>query len=150
MILLSAWAAWECPVPQDFHPSKRELCHSPKQYSNGGRWWWWCWNDKLSFNIYKIQFNKWTLRTNSLLGNSNFVELDWFILTYHPWNSDRMVVWIKLSVSKSTAAVASSRTRIFVFLNKALARQISCLCPTDRFSPPSATSWSSPDLSPIA
>ena len=36
------------------------------------------------------------------------------------------MVWIRLSVSRSTAAVASSRTRILVSLSKALARQISC------------------------
>lgn len=45
-------------------------------------------------------------------------------------NSLRIVACIKLSVSKSTAAVASSNTRILVFRNKALARQTNCLCPT--------------------
>ena len=90
---------------------------------------------------------------------------------YHPWNSALMVVWIRSSVSRSTAAVASSKTRTWslsiifvhessqrcicficcasvvgmvsptlVFLRRALARQISCLWPTLRFSPPSDTS----------
>ena len=41
-----------------------------------------------------------------------------------------MVVWMRASVSRSTAAVASSRTRIRDFLSRALARQTSCLWPT--------------------
>ena len=38
---------------------------------------------------------------------------------------------------KSTAAVASSKIRILVFLSRALAKHTSCLWPTERFSPPS-------------
>ena len=34
--------------------------------------------------------------------------------------------------------------RTFVFLSNALARHMSCLCPTDRLDPPSVISWSSP------
>lgn len=45
-------------------------------------------------------------------------------------NSLRMVVWIKSSVSRSTAAVASSRIKMRDFLNRARARHNSCLCPT--------------------
>ena len=37
---------------------------------------------------------------------------------------------MRSSVSRSIAAVASSRTRIFVFRRRALAKQMSCLCPT--------------------
>lgn len=55
----------------------------------------------------------------------------WAIVnTVQLWNSLLMVDCTKLSVSMSTEAVASSRTRIFVFRSKARARQTSCLCPT--------------------
>ncbi|CAG2112300.1 unnamed protein product [Medioppia subpectinata] len=37
--------------------------------------------------------------------------------------------------------VASSNTKILVLLNKALAKQINCFCPTLRLSPPSEISW---------
>lgn len=37
---------------------------------------------------------------------------------------------MRSSVSRSTAAVASSNTRIFVFLSRARARHTSCRCPT--------------------
>ncbi|KAH3867985.1 hypothetical protein DPMN_031121 [Dreissena polymorpha] len=40
-------------------------------------------------------------------------------------NCDRMVSWISASVSMSTAAVASSRIRIFVLFSKVLARHTS-------------------------
>lgn len=52
------------------------------------------------------------------------------VSTVHSENSRLMVVWISSSVSKSTAAVASSRIRIFDFRSKALARHSSCLWPT--------------------
>lgn len=39
---------------------------------------------------------------------------------------DLSFYWIKLSVSMSTLAVASSRTKILVCLRIALARQMSC------------------------
>ncbi len=45
-------------------------------------------------------------------------------------NSLRMVFWIRSSVSRSTAAVASSRISIRDFLSKARARHSSCLWPT--------------------
>lgn len=67
----------------------------------------------------------------------------------HSLNSVRIVRWIKSSVSKSTAAVASSKINTFVLRNKARARQTSCRCPTDRFSPPSLISWLSPAASPV-
>lgn len=40
--------------------------------------------------------------------------------------------WIKLSVSKSTLAVASSRTKIFVSLIIALAKHINYFYPTEK------------------
>ena len=58
-----------------------------------------------------------------------------------------IVAWMRSSVSRSTAAVASSRTKILVFLRMARARQTSCLWPTERFEPPSSTSWSRLPLS---
>lgn len=55
----------------------------------------------------------------------------WAIVrTVQSANSLRIVVWIKLSVSKSTAAVASSRMRILALRSKARARHTNCLCPT--------------------
>jgi len=57
---------------------------------------------------------------------------------------------MRSSVSRSTAAVASSRTRIFVFRNSALTRQSSCLWPTERFIPPSDIRCSSPPPSCLA
>ena len=64
-------------------------------------------------------------------------------------NSLLMVSWMRSSVSRSTAAVASSSTSTRVFLRSALARHTSCRCPMERFSPPSATACcrrrSSPD-----
>lgn len=55
------------------------------------------------------------------------------------WNSCRIVFWIRASVLTSTAAVASSRTRTFDLRSNALARLMSCLCPTLKLSPPSET-----------
>lgn len=52
------------------------------------------------------------------------------VSTVHWENSWLMVLCISSSVSKSTAAVASSRIRIFDFRSKALARHSSCLWPT--------------------
>ena len=43
--------------------------------------------------------------------------------------------WMRASVLGSTLAVASSRTSILFLLRTALARQSSCLWPTDRFEP---------------
>lgn len=55
----------------------------------------------------------------------------WAIVrTVQSVNSLRIVVWIKLSVSRSTAAVASSRMRILALRRRARARHTSCLCPT--------------------
>ena len=62
------------------------------------------------------------------------------VKTVQSANSFRRVDCIKSSVSWSTVAVASSRTKTFVFRSKALARQINCLCPTEKFEPPSETS----------
>ena len=52
------------------------------------------------------------------------------VSTVHPLNSVLIVVWIRSSVSRSTAAVASSMTRIFVFRRSARARQTSWRWPT--------------------
>jgi len=45
-------------------------------------------------------------------------------------NSLRIVLWMSSSVSRSIAAVASSKIKIFVFCKRALAKHIRCLCPT--------------------
>ena len=75
-----------------------------------------------------------------------------------------MVVWIRSSVAVSTAAVASSRTSTcltslsdrylktrvtFDLLSRALARQMSCLCPRLKPAPPSDTLCSSPPDSSV-
>ena len=52
------------------------------------------------------------------------------VITVHSLNSVRIVFWMRSSVSRSTAAVASSRTRILVFLRRALARQTNWRWPT--------------------
>ena len=46
------------------------------------------------------------------------------VMMVHSENSFLMVVWMSESVSRSTAAVASSSTRIFVFRNKALGKEV--------------------------
>ena len=66
------------------------------------------------------------------------------VMTVHSLNSFRIVAWIRSSVSKSTAAVASSKMSTLVLRSKARAKQINCRCPTLKFSPPSDASWSSP------
>mmetsp|Transcript_694 Transcript_694/g.1170 ORF Transcript_694/g.1170 Transcript_694/m.1170 type:complete len:236 (-) Transcript_694:952-1659(-) len=58
-------------------------------------------------------------------------------------HSVRRVVCTRASVSTSTDAVASSKTRTLDWRSRARARQSSCLCPTLKFSPPSATVLSS-------
>ena len=52
------------------------------------------------------------------------------VITVHSLNSVLIVFWMRSSVSRSTAAVASSRTRILVFLRRALARQTNWRWPT--------------------
>ena len=52
------------------------------------------------------------------------------VMMVHVLKAERMVFWIKASVSMSTAAVASSSTRILVLRNSVLARHTSCRCPT--------------------
>lgn len=47
------------------------------------------------------------------------------VRTVQSSNCVRIVDWMSVSVSRSTAAVASSKTKILVFLSKALARQTS-------------------------
>ena len=49
------------------------------------------------------------------------------VMTVHSENSCLMVACTRSSVSRSTAAVASSRMRTLVFLRRALARHMSCL-----------------------
>lgn len=51
------------------------------------------------------------------------------VRTVQSSNWVRIVDCIRLSVSRSTAAVASSKTRILVFLRRARARQTSCRWP---------------------
>lgn len=84
--------------------------------------------------------SKTTTRSESMI----VFNLCAIVRTVQSLNSVRIVLCIKSSVSKSTAAVASSRMRTLVFLNRALLKQISCLWPTDKFSPPSDTSWFKP------
>lgn len=52
------------------------------------------------------------------------------VMTVHSLNSVRIVCCIRSSVSMSTAAVASSKIRIFVLRRSVRAKQTSCLCPT--------------------
>lgn len=52
------------------------------------------------------------------------------VSTVQSTNCVRMVIWIRSSVSRSMAAVASSRIRILVLRRRALARHTSCLWPT--------------------
>lgn len=52
------------------------------------------------------------------------------VKTVQSSNWVRMVDWMRSSVSRSMAAVASSRMRILVFLRRARARHTSCLWPT--------------------
>ena len=59
-------------------------------------------------------------------------------------NSFRIVAWIRSSVSKSIAAVASSKTITLLCLRHARAKQRSCLWPTERLSPPSLIGCSRP------
>lgn len=47
-----------------------------------------------------------------------------------------IVFWIRLSVSGSTLAVASSLIKILLFRNVARAKEINCLWPMLRFKPP--------------
>ena len=54
-------------------------------------------------------------------------------------NSWRIILCMMLSVTESTEAVASSRTRMLLFFSRALPRQNSCLCPTLQLSPFSTT-----------
>mmetsp|Transcript_7887 Transcript_7887/g.22527 ORF Transcript_7887/g.22527 Transcript_7887/m.22527 type:complete len:215 (+) Transcript_7887:388-1032(+) len=60
------------------------------------------------------------------------------------WNSSRMVFWISASVSTSTLAVASSRTRILEDLRSARASATSCFCPMLNGDPPSRSCISRP------
>lgn len=52
------------------------------------------------------------------------------VSTVQSSNCVRMVDWMRSSVSRSTAAVASSNTRILVFRSRARARHTSWRCPT--------------------
>mmetsp|Transcript_27207 Transcript_27207/g.88911 ORF Transcript_27207/g.88911 Transcript_27207/m.88911 type:complete len:223 (+) Transcript_27207:354-1022(+) len=59
-----------------------------------------------------------------------------------------MVFRSRVAVSSSTCAVASSSKRTFLLATRALARHMSCLCPTDRLTPPSFNGVSSLTSSP--
>lgn len=50
-------------------------------------------------------------------------------------NGERRVVWRRASVSTSTAAVASSRTRMLEGVSRARARETSCRWPWERLDP---------------
>jgi hypothetical protein len=50
-------------------------------------------------------------------------------------NGERKVVWSRASVSTSTAAVASSRTRMLLGVSRARARETSCRWPWERLLP---------------
>mmetsp|Transcript_29634 Transcript_29634/g.47832 ORF Transcript_29634/g.47832 Transcript_29634/m.47832 type:complete len:256 (-) Transcript_29634:1045-1812(-) len=71
------------------------------------------------------------------------------VMTVQFRNLSRMVCCIRASVSGSMLAVASSSTRIFGFFSSTLHRHISCLCPTLKLSPPSATVACSSPASPL-
>ena len=75
------------------------------------------------------------LAITSILSASITVASLWaMIRTVAEWlsmNYSRILDWMKLSVCKSTFAVASSRTNILVLRSIALAKQISCFCPTE-------------------
>ncbi len=65
------------------------------------------------------------------LSESMMVLIRWaIVITVQSLNWVLMAPCMKSSVSRSIAAVASSRTRIFVRLNSALAKHTSCLWPT--------------------
>ena len=64
------------------------------------------------------------------------------VMMVQEWKAKRMVFWINVSVSKSTAAVASSRTNTLVRRSSVLARHTSCLCPTLKQSHTTALSAS--------
>lgn len=61
------------------------------------------------------------------------------VITVQSANSVRMVLWMTESVALSIDAVASSRTNIFLFFNKARPRQNSCRCPMLQFDPSCTT-----------
>ena len=68
-----------------------------------------------------------------ILSASMMVASRWAtMITVQSWNRSLSILWMKLSVSKSTFAVASSRTKIFVFLIMALARQTSYFWPAEK------------------
>lgn len=73
--------------------------------------------------------NSYLIHTNLLLFKTVFKRCA-MVRIVHDSNSCQIVSWINLSVSISTAAVASSSIRIWVFLKSALAKHISCLWPT--------------------
>ena len=81
----------------------------------------------------------------AIKSESKIVFSRWaIVMTVQSLNSERIVFWIRSSVSISIAAVASSKIRIFVFRSKALDKQISCRWPTEKLEPDSVTSWSKP------
>ena len=65
--------------------------------------------------------------TITLLLSMMVLSLRVMMMTVHSENSCLMVAYTVTSVSRSTAAVASSRMRTLVFLSRARARHISCL-----------------------
>nr|GMC67110.1 hypothetical protein SOVF_194470 [Ipomoea batatas] len=66
------------------------------------------------------------------------------VITVQSANSVLIVFCRIMSVALSIDAVASSSTKILLFLNKARPRQNNCLCPILQFDPSSKTDESSP------
>lgn len=94
----------------------------------------------LEFNVFLQRRYTWPFSSTRIWLQSMMVLSRWAIISIvQDLNSFLIVFCIRSSVLTSTAAVASSRTRIFDFLSNALARLSSCLCPTLKFSPPSHT-----------
>lgn len=94
--------------------------------------------------------NTWPALRRRRRSQSIIVFKRWAIMSIvQDLNSSLIVFWISASVLTSTAAVASSRTRIFDLRSNARARLSSCLCPTLKFSPASETlgNWKVKELS---
>lgn len=70
------------------------------------------------------------MRAFNLVQSMMVLSLCAIVKTVQSSNCVRIVDWIRSSVSRSMAAVASSRIRILVFLRRARAKQTSCLWPT--------------------
>mmetsp|Transcript_13475 Transcript_13475/g.33015 ORF Transcript_13475/g.33015 Transcript_13475/m.33015 type:complete len:238 (-) Transcript_13475:3774-4487(-) len=80
-----------------------------------------------------------------ILSEKMMVSRRWaMVMVVRPLNTRRMVFWMRLSVCRSMAAVASSSTRMRVFLSTQRAMHTSCFWPSEKLEPPSATAASRP------